>query len=103
MRILRWLLAAYLLFVFAACALVYLGDAHDVPIGRWADTHEYLLFVAIPLAVLLVIPGHVAVDGGNLGHVLMVFGAAVVEVAIVYAIAKLAGRALRPRQAGSSG
>lgn len=103
MRIFRWMLAAYLLSVLAACALVYLGDAHDVPIGRFADTHESLLFVAVPLAVLFVIPGHVAVDGGNLGHVLMVVGAAVVEVAIVYAIAKPAGRALRPRQARSSG
>jgi|GEM_PF-6870025 len=86
------MLAAYLIFVFVAGALVYLGDAHDLAIGQWADTHEYLLFVAVPLAVLLVVPGHLVSDGGSLAFILMVFGAAVVEVVVVHAIAALGRR-----------
>lgn len=94
MRSLRRLLASYLLVVFLACVLVYLGDARDVPIGQWADANEHLLFVAVPLAVLLVVPGHLAIDGGNLWHLLAVFGMAIVEVTLVYAIAMVLRRAL---------
>jgi phosphatidylglycerophosphate synthase len=96
MRIFRWLLASYLLLAFLACVLVYLGDAHDVPIGRWADANEYLLYVAIPFAVLLVIPGGLAVDGGNLAHMLMVFAAAAAEVAVFYAIVARFCKVRRP-------
>ena len=86
MRVFRWLLTMYLVAAFLACLLVYLGDAHDVAIGRWADSNEHLLYVVIPLAVVLVIPGQLAVDGGNLGHMLLVFAAAIVEVATLYAL-----------------
>ena len=87
MRAFRWFLATYLFFALLACLLVYLGDAHDFAIGRWADSNGHLLYVAIPLAAFLVVPGYMAVDGGNPVHMLMVFAAALVEVAILYTLA----------------
>jgi len=98
MRIFVGLLAAYVLLAVVACMLVYLGDAHDAPVGRWADANEHLLYVAIPLAALLVVPGGVAVDGGNLAHMLMVFAAAVAQVAVLYAVAALCRRFTSPRR-----
>lgn len=97
MRVVRCLLSLYLFAAFLACLLVYLGDAHDVAIGRWADSHEHLLYVAIPFAVFLVLPGGLAVDGGNPVHMLLVFAAAVVEVATLSALVTLHRSVVPPR------
>ena len=89
MTILRGLLASFLVVTWAACVATYV-----------ADLHEDLLIGLVPAVVPLVLSGTLPFDDDNLGHLIVVALLALLQVAVVHALA-LAVHATHARNAGT--
>lgn len=86
MTVLRGLLGTYLAVCWVLCVIVY-----------FTDGPELIVLVLVPVGVLLVGFGGVAIDGGNGVHMALLAAVALAEVAVIYCVALL----FVPREPGA--